>query len=58
MDTTDGISRTIIRTLGSLGLPLLAALALLVFATLIAAMLALELVLATPETVITAPLRW
>ena len=58
MDSTTGISHTIMRSLGRLGLPLLAALALLVFALIITAMLALELLTAGPGTVVSAPLRW
>mgnify|MGYP001557233068 CR=1 FL=1 len=58
MDTTTGFGYSIMRTLGRLGLPLLAALALLVFAVLVTAMLALDLALADPETVVSAPLRW
>ena len=58
MDTTTGFGHTILRTLSRLELPLLAALALLVFALLATAMLALDLALADPETVVSAPLRW
>lgn len=57
MDAT-GFTHTIIRTLGRLGLPSLAALALLVFAVLVTAMLAVDLMLAEPVMVVTAPLRW
>lgn len=58
MHSSTGITHTIMRSLGRLGLPLQAALALLVFTTLIVAMLALDLALAQPETVVVAPLRW
>lgn len=58
MDTTTGIGRTIMRTLGSLGLPALTALALLVFAIVVTGMLALDLVLSGSATVVMAPLRW
>ena len=58
MDTTTGFGHTILRTLSRLELPLLAALALLVFALLATAMLAFDLALADPETVVSAPLRW
>ncbi len=58
MDTTISFGHTIIRALDRLGLPLLAALALLVFAVLVTVMLGLELMLADPEVVVSAPLRW
>lgn len=58
METTTGIGSIIMHTLGRLGLPSSAALALLVFAVLVTAMLALDLLLADPAAVVSAPLRW
>ena len=58
MDSSTGFTHTIMRSLGRLGLPLQAALALLVFALIVTAMLALELLTAAPGTVVSAPLRW
>ncbi len=58
MQSTTGISHTILRSLDRLGSPGLAALTLLVFALTVTAMLTLDLLAADPEMIMIAPLRW